>query len=187
MDPRHLNADTDPSFHFKCRSGSTFHFFSDPDSNSAPHQSDAICNHWSGLQALQGSILSLYSSIIYASIENVCPLLHVASLESSWILILSRCRSGSAFHSIANLDPESGSSFPKWTETRPTCWSSKFKDDLFFIPLRFSLTNVFCFSEQTELDGLCYSLSPEHWINPHKSLLGMPFICLPSVTCFPVL
>ena len=30
---------------------------------------------------------------------------------------------------------------------------------------------------QTELDALCYSLSPEHWINPHKSLLGMT-LCL---------
>ncbi|XP_060527526.1 josephin-1-like isoform X2 [Cylas formicarius] len=26
--------------------------------------------------------------------------------------------------------------------------------------------------EKTELDSICYRLSPENWINPHKSMLG---------------
>lgn len=37
-------------------------------------------------------------------------------------------------------------------------------NNIFQIPNEFS---------QTELDALCFSLSPEHWINPHKSVLGL--------------
>lgn len=39
-----------------------------------------------------------------------------------------------------------------------------------------ALNNLFqehdAFSK-TELDAICYSLSPNVWINPHKSLLGL--------------
>ena len=29
------------------------------------------------------------------------------------------------------------------------------------------------FSPQTELNEICYTLSPDSWLNPHKSVLGL--------------
>lgn len=38
-----------------------------------------------------------------------------------------------------------------------------------------ALNNLFQLKEFTkeELDSICYSLSPNTWINPHKSILGL--------------
>jgi hypothetical protein len=69
-DPHHFFADSDPAFLFNADLDLAFHLNADADPDPAPHQSDTVGPATTEIHNLQGSILSLQTSIVsvYGSI-----------------------------------------------------------------------------------------------------------------------